>query len=234
MAEREVVFHGIHRIEPSKRNGNLLGRGPTGRPPARQTKIASNPMNVGVDGNHELRWRDGPQAEIDAVRGSDHPPRVKDQPLAGAAGARIADQVTGTAVACVSAKCVGETSEALAKISRLSVKRDERSTERPMLTEQSARAGQHAGQVCPAVDAVSEPSKPTTKLFGLCPAHQLRRIRAQRIDDATNASPSSDDVSEGEARRDESYDFLVLGPLVLVYEADGIVFAHLLPIAVSE
>lgn len=74
-------------------------------------------MDVRVDGNHELRRSDAPEAEVDAVGGANHPARVEKEALAGASRTGVAHEVTQASTARVAAKRIGETGEAFPKVS---------------------------------------------------------------------------------------------------------------------
>jgi len=146
VAERKVVFHRIGGIElPELRRDLFRGR-PTRRSAAGQPQVPADAVNVRVDRNDQLRGRHGPKTEIDTVGGPNHPSRVEDEPLAGAPGTRVADQVPGRPVRGAASKLIGEPCEALSKIPvRRPVMRGKRVPDRTVLANQQAGAREHGG-----------------------------------------------------------------------------------------
>lgn len=60
VAEGEVVFDRVVRIEASERSGDLLRRPPTRILPLRQAQVVSDALNMRVDRNDKLRRLDRP------------------------------------------------------------------------------------------------------------------------------------------------------------------------------
>lgn len=81
-----------------------------------QPEITADAMDVGIDGNHQLGWRNRPETEVDTVGRANHPSRVEDEALARTSGARIADEVTQTATGRIPAKRIGEAGQAFAEV----------------------------------------------------------------------------------------------------------------------
>src|SRR3989449_8016072 len=94
VAEREVVLHGIRRVDLREPPRDLLGHPPVARLPARQTDRARDVLDVGVHRDQEPRWRDpGPEAEVGRLA-ADHPAEEEMEPLARAARRRQREQMT--------------------------------------------------------------------------------------------------------------------------------------------
>lgn len=137
MAKREVVLDRVFRIELPQRSGDLFSRRPRRGPTICQPEVTTDAMNVRVDRNHELRGRDRPEPEVDAVGRTNHPSRVEDESLARASSARIADQVTQAATRRVAAQRIGEASQAFPEIPvTCLMELEERIAEGPVLTKQ--------------------------------------------------------------------------------------------------
>jgi hypothetical protein len=84
MAEREVVFHRVVRIQFAKRRRDVGRHLPPGAGVTRQTQAAPHPDDVRVEGHDELRRRHVlPDAEVHRVA-ANHPSQKQVQPLAGA------------------------------------------------------------------------------------------------------------------------------------------------------
>src|SRR2546422_9717002 len=65
VAEREVVLHGIRRVDLREPPRDLLGHPPVARLPARQTDRARDVLDVGGHRDQEPRRRDpGPEAGV--------------------------------------------------------------------------------------------------------------------------------------------------------------------------
>src|SRR5207245_5640400 len=94
MTEREVVLHGIRRVDLREPPRDLLGHPPVARLPARQTDRARDVLDVGVHRDQEPRRRDpGPEAEVGRLA-ADHPAEEEMQALARAARRRQREQMT--------------------------------------------------------------------------------------------------------------------------------------------
>ncbi len=73
VAKREVVAHGVRRVEAREGRGDLLGRAKGGGGAAREAEVPGQPVDVDVDGDEQTGRVDVPQAEVHAVGGADHP-----------------------------------------------------------------------------------------------------------------------------------------------------------------
>src|SRR5687768_13088862 len=82
VANREVVLHGVGRIEGAEASGDLLGGPPGGVVAGGEAEVPGDAVDVDVDGDHQGGSRDGPEAEIDSVFGTAHPPEVEEEALA--------------------------------------------------------------------------------------------------------------------------------------------------------
>ena len=101
-------------------------------------------MDVCIDRDHELGGCNGPEAEVDAVRGANHPTRVENEALACASGTRIADQVAQAATGRVASKRIGKTRQAFSKVPvAYPMEVGEGVSEGLVLTQQSSRPPQH-------------------------------------------------------------------------------------------
>ncbi len=82
MAEREVVFHRIDRIETTERCGDVARHRPAGTCIARELQAAADADDVGIERYDQLRRRNArPHAQIERVV-SDHPAQEQIQTLA--------------------------------------------------------------------------------------------------------------------------------------------------------
>jgi len=156
MAECEVVFHRVLGVEFPKLGGDLLSGGPTRCAAARQAEVPADAVNVRVDRYHEVRRRDGPKPQVDAICRTDHPARVQDQPFASAAGSRITDEVSGASIASVSTNRIRETGEALPEVAISLMERTECGSKGTVLSKEVPRSEKQAGEVLLAIDPVDE------------------------------------------------------------------------------
>lgn len=235
MAKRKVVLHRIVRIELAKRGRDLFGGRPSCRAAIGKPEIAADAMDVRVHGDDELRRGDRPEAKIDAVGRSHHPPGVEHEALARTSGARVADQVTQVATGRVSAKHVGKAGQPLPKIPVAGlVEVGKRVTEGVVLTKQLPGSPKHRREMLSPVDAVNKPAKALIELV-LAGAHYSRRgFGAQHRQDATDAAPRRHRISKREARRDEAHDLLVAWLVVVMDEIDWVSASGRLGIATRE
>ena len=74
VAEGEVVFDGIRRVEAGEVRGDLGGGAPRDVVPVGEAEVLAELVDVCVHRDEERGRRDRPEAEIDAVGGADHPP----------------------------------------------------------------------------------------------------------------------------------------------------------------
>ena len=189
----------------------------------RESEISANPVDVGIHGDHQLRWRDRPEPEIDPIGRPNHPTGVEHESLAGAARAWVADQVARASVARVSSKRICEAREALSEVRGVPVDRGKSVPERSVFTEQPSRSNQHGRQVLATVDPMLETTESLAKLALVGRANQLRWLRTQRIERSPDARSGGNDVSERQAGRHEADHLLVLLPIVVMHEPYGIV-----------
>jgi hypothetical protein len=235
VAKREIVLHRIVRVELAKRGRDLFGGGPGCGATIGEAEIAADAMDVRVHRDHELRGRNRPEAEIDAVRGTNHPPGIEDESLARTSGAGVADQVTQAATVGVSAKRVGETGQPLPEIPVASlVEVDKGVAEGLVLAEQLPGSREHRRQVLSPVDAVNEPPKAAIELVVARAHHSRRRFRAQHGEDAADATAGRYGISKREARGDEPHDLLVTRSVVAMDEIDWVPASSGLGVATFE
>jgi len=223
MAEREVIFDGIFRIELSKYGRDFFGRRPTRSSPIRQTEVAADAVDVRVDGNQQHRRGDGPQAEVNTIGGANHPAGIEHEALASAARSRVADQMTQAPASGVAAKRIGEAGEALTKISVAHpMKPGERVAKASVAARQSTSSRQHGREVLTTINAVGEPPKPVPQLRLTGVSDDSCGFRPKSREHSVDASPGRHGVSKGEARRDEADDLLVPRLMIAVDEIDRV------------
>ena len=156
MAEREVVLHGIVRIEAPKRRGDLLGGAPARVVSLGEAEVLGDAMHVRVDGHHELGRRERPEAEVHAVGGARHPAAVEKKPLAGAARAGIRDEVAESArVGSRTAERGGHARQPFAE-AVLARQLGEAKPDAAVRPAHRSHPRQRAGQLRAPVDAVHE------------------------------------------------------------------------------
>ena len=192
-------------------------------------------MDVRVDGDHELRGCDRPEAEIDAIGGANHPARVQGEALTCASGARVADQVTQTPIVRVAAKCIGETRQAFSKVSiACPMKVGKGVSEGAVFAKQFAGPPQDRRKLLSPIDAVDEPPKAGPELYGASAHDSCRGLRPQRGQHPADASPGRHRISERKARCDEPRDLLIARFLVSMDEIDRVAASSRLGVATSE
>jgi len=108
---------------------------------ARETQVAADAMNVGVDWNQQLGRRDGPESEVHSVGGPNHPSCVEQQAFARAACPWIADQMPQIAVRRFAAERSGEPRQTFAEVATArSVELNEGIAEGFVLADQPPRS----------------------------------------------------------------------------------------------
>lgn len=235
MAERKVVFHWILGIEPPKRGCDLFGCGPGRGAAVRQPEIAADAKDVGVDGDHELRRRDRPQAKVDPVRRADHPSRVEEESLARASGARVTDQVTQVATVRIPAQGVGETGQGFPEVPVAALMEVGKGVaEGVVLAKQLPGPPEHRCKMLSPVDAVDKPSQAPIELCVARACNRCRGLGAQHGEHPTDASAGCHRISEREARRDEPHNLLVARLAIAVDEIDRVSASRRLGIATCE
>lgn len=235
MAESEVVLHRIVGIELAQRRGDLLGCCPGGRPTIGESEIATDAMDVRIDGNQERGGRDRPKPEVYAIGRSDHPSRVEEEPLARASRAGVAHQVAQGPAGGVPSKGIGKTGHALPEIaSAFQIKTCKRLSQGSVPSEQVSRVPEHDRQVLGTIDAMNEAPEEPAELV-IVGLHDRRGgCGPQGSEPSIDASSRGDGVSKCEAGSDETYDFLVARLPVTVKEVDGISTAGGLRITARE
>jgi hypothetical protein len=103
-----------------------------------------------------------------------------------------------------------------------------------MFTKQIPRPRQNGREMLSPIDAVNEAPKTATELCGSCFYDGRRGFGTQRGEHAVDASSGGHGISEREARRNESHDFLVAMPIVAVDEIDRVSASSRLGVATSE
>ena len=91
----------------------LFGGAPAGVVALGEPEVLGDAVHVRVDRDDQARGRDGPEAEVDAVGGADHPAQVEEETLHGAPGARIGHEMAERARRARSAEPVSEAGEPL-------------------------------------------------------------------------------------------------------------------------
>lgn len=93
MAKREVIAHRIVRIEPAKRDGDVVRHFPARAGVARQTEAAADADDVRVERDDEPGGRHTrPDAKVERVA-SNHPAKKQIQTLAARSGGRTRKEV---------------------------------------------------------------------------------------------------------------------------------------------
>ena len=192
-------------------------------------------MDVRVDGDHELGGRNGPEAEVDAIGGANHPSRVEDEALARAAGARIADQVTRAATGHITAKGIGKTGQAFPKVSfAFPMEVSEGFAEGFMLAKQFPRPPQHRREMLPPVDPVDKSPKAAAELRVARAGNRRCRLGAQDREHTVDASSGGHRISKREARCDQPHDLLIARRIVAVDDIDRVSASSRLSVATGE
>jgi len=93
VTERKVVSNGIGWIEGPQGGGDLAGSAERGVGALGEAEVPRDALDVGVDWDEKLRRGDRKEPQIHSVGGADHPAQIEQEPLAGAALARVGDQV---------------------------------------------------------------------------------------------------------------------------------------------
>jgi len=223
VAECEVVFDRILRIELSQRGRDLLGGRPTRSAAIGQTEVPADAVDVRVDGNQECRGGDGPEAKVDSIGAANHPAGIEHEALASAAGSGVANQMTQAAASRVAAKCIGKTCEAFAKISvARPMEPGKRVAEASLVAQQRPCTRQHRCEVLPPINAVGEPPKPMAKLHLIGAGDDSRRVWPESREQSIDASPCGYGVSKCQTCRDQADDFLVTRLMITVHEVDWV------------
>lgn len=198
MAEGEVVFHRIIRVEAAERGGDLLGGAPRCVLPAREAEVPRDAVHVRVERDDERRGRDVPEAEIHAVASTRHPAQVQKQALAGAPLLGRRHEVTKPARGVPSAEFCGELGEGRPEPSVTSMERLERPAEAPRASPHVARASEQASDVLAGVDSMTETAEGASErgLFGLVDG--AGRAGTERGQDLLDARPNGDHLAESE------------------------------------
>lgn len=200
-----------------------------------EPQVAADPVNVRVDGNDELGWRNRPQAEIDAIGRPDHPTRVQSEPLARASGSRIADEMSHVAALRVASKRVGEACHALPEIpAAFGMKPRESTSERVVLSHHGGGSPKQECDVLAAVNAMNEVVKETLELSQARLLDARRRTRTQARERPSDASPRRDCIPECQARCNQPDDFLISGVFVTMNEIDWITTPGEIDVATGE
>ncbi len=223
MAKGEVVLDRIGRIESPKHRRDLFGGGPRGRPTIGEAQVSADAVNVSVYGYDQRGRGDWPETEVDPVGRADHPSRIQDQALAGAASPRIAHQMARVSTRGVTPKGIGEPRQRLAKarVAR-SIKARERAAERFVLAEKPAGAKEHRCEVLAPVDAVDESPETLVQSRGIVADHGVRGRISERAKHALDALFRSHGVAEREARSHQPGNLLIAGLAISVNEIDRI------------
>jgi len=223
VAEREVVFDRILRVELSQRGRDLFGGCPTRSAAVGQTEVSAYAVDMRIHGNQECRGGDGPEAKVDAIGGANHPAGIEQEALASAAGSGIANQMPQAAASRVAAKRVGKTCEAFAKISvARPMELGERVAEASLVAQQRPCTRQHRREVLTPINAVGESPKPMAKLDLLDAGDEPSRFGPKCGEHPIGASPCGHRVSKSEACRDQSDDLLVARLMIAVHEVDRV------------
>jgi hypothetical protein len=235
VAESKIILDRVVGIELAQCRGDFLGRCPGRGAAIRESEIPTDAVDVRIDGNQERRGRKRPEPEVHAIGPSDHPSRIEEEPLAGASGARITDEVTQGSTRSIPSKGVGKTGHALPEIaSAFGMEPGKRFPQCLFSSEQLSRVPEHHRQVLGTVDAMNEALEQAAKL-GVVGFHDGRcRRGAQGCERPIDASPRGHGVSKGQAGSNEPYDLLIAGFIVTVKEVYGISAAGGLPIAVRQ
>src|SRR5262249_40687102 len=147
-------------IEGSEDPSDFFGCPPGRVLSCRESEVPCNAMHVGVDWDEEDRRRKGPDAEVDAICGSDHPTEIEKETLATAAWSGIAHEMQERAAVRSSTQLVRETSE---RFSQIAARRFhvglKRKSETPELPLNSRSSEEHVGDVPTCVGPMDEPLK---------------------------------------------------------------------------
>jgi len=93
VTEREVVLHGINRIQLPKRRRDVLGHPPAGRRISCEPQTATDPDHVSVERDNQRRRIDArPDAEIECVA-ANHPAQEEIEALAGTPARRPGEEI---------------------------------------------------------------------------------------------------------------------------------------------
>lgn len=180
-------------------------------------------MNVRVDRDQELGRRDRPEAQIDTVGGANHPSCIEQEALARASSARITYQVPQAPAGRIAAKRIRETSQCIAEVPTAHpVKVGEGIAEGFVPPAQVPGSPQHRREMLSGINPVDEPPKAVAKLYVSQIHDHCCRFGAHSRQHAIDAAPRGHNVSEREARRDETHDLLIARVTVAVYEIDRI------------
>ena len=226
VTEREIVLHRIVGIEPSEHLGDFHGSSPARRRPTRETEVTREAMDVDVDGDEEAGGRDIPQARVDTIGGSYHPPQKEEEALRRAPVDRI-DQnvlraVTGRAVELPRvADGSGERAHgALEVIIVVGQGSGERRPERsvvaldgPCSDDEPCEVGAFVHPMFPAQESAAD----RLRIVG-----KPSRVRAQAVERILDLGSKGLHVPEGQARGDEPDELLVARVRVEMDEADRI------------
>jgi hypothetical protein len=191
-------------------------------------------MDVRIDRDHELGGPHRPEAQVDAVRGTDHPTGVEEQAFAGAPCPRITDQVPHASISRVATNLVRKTREALSEAPAEGMKGGEGGSQRSMAPKKGARSRKHPSEVLPPVDPVNDTAEQKAKRWLVRVTYEGRWIRSELFECELDAPARRDHVAEREARCHEPCDFLVLLTHVTMHEADRIATPGLGRIEVGE
>ena len=234
MAECEVVLHRVVGIELAELGRDFLCGSPTRSSTVRQTQVAADAMDVRIDRDHELGGPHRPEAQVDPIRGTDHPTGVEQQAFAGTSRPRITDQVPHASISRVATNLVRKTREAFSQAPAEEMKGSEGSSQRSVASKKGAGSRKHPSEVLPPVDPVNDTLEQKAKSWLVHVADERRRIRPELLECELDAPAGRDHVAEREARCDEPCDFLVVLTRVTMHEADRISTPGLGRIEVGE
>lgn len=192
-------------------------------------------MDVGVDWDDEICRRDRPQPQIHAVGRPNHPPRIEDESLTGAAGAGIAHQMPRASIGGVAAQTIGQTRQAFTKIAtRLVMVERERVAERTVLLQERSGLRQQLREVVRAVDAVNETSKPPLELKRATRRNERGGLRPQHLQGALDALSRGNRVPERETCSDQPNDLAIGLEGIAMHVVDRIARTHRDRVAVGQ
>lgn len=235
VAEGEIVFHRVRRVEPAHRGRDFLGGFPRDVRPIGEAEVSTELVDMRVDGHEEPFGRHLPEAQIHAVGGARHPAEKEHQALDRASLSGIGEDMRGSPA--FSRRLEGSLApdprdpcgERRAKVGGARKLGGEGGAEGSGGPLDVSSADHEARKVAIAVDAVPEAFKARHYIGGI--VGREGDAWAEAREGVFDFRAQGFYVSERERGGDERDDLLVFEGLIAMDEFDGIGRAPRLDIA---
>src|SRR5215813_7791282 len=213
VTEREVVPHGVVRVEAPQASGDLLDHSPFAAPPPREADGAGHVLDVRIHGHEQRRGRDAaPDAEVRRLA-TDHPAQVEvetlarptrrgqREPVLEAIGEPSARKDRGEILL---EEALGEVLESRADMSVLGgVPLEEEGLEGTMAGEEPLRCETEGEHVALAVESIAKAAKEPRVLLEVEAPHEAGGRLAHALQDPGDPGAEEIDAAVGHAGGEE-------------------------------